>query len=85
MELKNLGKNNQPLPPPPQTPGYSDCASSSGGAGGNPGMGGSEVGGRDTMTLPRSTHDYESESSMSHVTNSLDKRNYVPGYISKRW
>jgi neogenin len=94
MELKNLGKNSQP-PPPVQTPGYSDCASSSGGVvgpgigvGSVAGIGGSEVGmsqggGRDTMTLPRSSHDYETESSMSHVTNSLDKRNYVPGYMSE--
>lgn len=32
-------------------------------------------------TLPRSGHGYESEP--SHVTNSLDKRSYVPGYMSK--
>lgn len=32
-------------------------------------------------TLPRSSHGYESEP--SHVTNSLDKRSYVPGYMSK--
>lgn len=36
------------------------------------------------MTLPRSViHDYDSETPISHVTNSLDKRSYVPGYISK--
>ncbi|XP_049295893.1 neogenin isoform X2 [Anopheles funestus] len=35
-----------------------------------------------TMTLPRSVggHDYDSETPITHVTNSLDKRNYVPGY-----
>ncbi|CAO1297536.1 unnamed protein product [Diamesa hyperborea] len=33
------------------------------------------------MTLPRSVgHDFEGE--MTHVTNSLDTRNYVPGYMS---
>lgn len=36
------------------------------------------------MTLPRPVvHEYESESNLTHVTNSLDKRSYVPGYISK--
>uniref|UniRef100_A0A1L8DK65 Putative axon guidance receptor dscam n=1 Tax=Nyssomyia neivai TaxID=330878 RepID=A0A1L8DK65_9DIPT len=35
------------------------------------------------MTLPRSViHDYDSETPLSHVTNSLDKRSYVPGYIT---
>ncbi|XP_059613953.1 neogenin [Phlebotomus argentipes] len=35
------------------------------------------------MTLPRSViHDYDSETPISHVTNSLDKRSYVPGYIT---
>lgn len=55
------------------TPGYSDGASSSG-----------------AMTLPRSVNhgDFEHESASaagggSHVTNSLDKRSYVPGYMSK--
>lgn len=34
------------------------------------------------MTLPRSVvHDFD-ESQLSHVTNSLDKRAYVPGYIN---
>uniref|UniRef100_A0A182J115 Neogenin n=1 Tax=Anopheles atroparvus TaxID=41427 RepID=A0A182J115_ANOAO len=35
-----------------------------------------------TMTLPRSVggHDYDSETPITHVTNSLDKRSYVPGY-----
>lgn len=37
------------------------------------------------MTLPRSAHEYESDGSHphSHVTSSLDKRAYVPGYMSK--
>lgn len=50
------------------TPGCSDGASSSG-----------------AMTLPRSIgHDFETDSQFpSHVTNSLDKRTYVPGYMSK--
>lgn len=50
------------------TPGCSDGASSSG-----------------VMTLPRSVgHDFETESQFpAHVTNSLDKRTYVPGYMSK--
>lgn len=51
------------------TPGCSDGASSSG-----------------AMTLPRSVgHDFENEPQFptSHVTNSLDKRTYVPGYMSK--
>lgn len=63
------------------TPGYSDGASSSG-----------------AMTLPRSVNhgDFEHESASaaggggggaggggSHVTNSLDKRSYVPGYMSE--
>lgn len=32
-----------------------------------------------TMTLPRTTHDMEHE---THITNSLDKRSYVPGYMT---
>lgn len=50
------------------TPGCSDGASSSG-----------------VMTLPRSVgHDFETESQFpAHVSNSLDKRTYVPGYMSK--
>lgn len=50
------------------TPGCSDGASSSG-----------------VMTLPRSVgHDFETESQFpAHVTNSLDKRTYVPGYMSE--
>lgn len=35
------------------------------------------------MTLPRSSHEYESDMTHSHVSNSLDKRSYVPGYMSK--
>lgn len=37
------------------------------------------------MTLPRSAHEYESDASHphSHVTSSLDKRSYVPGYMSE--
>lgn len=39
----------------------------------------------ETMTLPRSVnHEYEHEpSNSSNVTNSLDKRSYVAGYMSK--
>lgn len=50
------------------TPGCSDGASSSG-----------------AMTLPRSViHEYDSEVPLPpHVTNSLDKRTYVAGYMSK--
>lgn len=52
------------------TPGYSDGASSSG-----------------AMTLPRSVNnEYDNENattSSSHLTTSLDKRSYVPGYMSK--
>lgn len=50
------------------TPGCSDGASSSG-----------------VMTLPRSVgHDFETESQFpAHVSNSLDKRTYVPGYMSE--
>lgn len=33
------------------------------------------------MTLPRTGHEYETEASHTHITNSLDKRQYVPGYI----
>lgn len=52
----------------PATPGCSDGASSSG-----------------AMTLPRSVgHDFETDGQFpAHVTNSLDKRTYVPGYMSK--
>ncbi|XP_039436858.1 neogenin isoform X2 [Culex pipiens pallens] len=48
------------------TPGSVDGGASSSGA----------------MTLPRSVagHEYESETPIAHVTNSLDKRTYVPGY-----
>lgn len=36
------------------------------------------------MTLPRSVvHEYDSDPALPHVTNSLDKRSYVPGYMSK--
>lgn len=35
------------------------------------------------MTLPRTGHEYETELSHPHVTNSLDKRQYVPGYMCK--
>lgn len=51
------------------TPGCSDGTSISG-----------------AMTLPRSVnHEYEHEnpSNSSHITNSLDKRSYVAGYMSK--
>uniref|UniRef100_A0A336LNC3 CSON008464 protein n=1 Tax=Culicoides sonorensis TaxID=179676 RepID=A0A336LNC3_CULSO len=35
-----------------------------------------------SMTLPRNSHhEYDSTSTLSHITNSLDKRNYVPGYM----
>lgn len=48
-----------------QTPIVSDGASTSG-----------------AMTLPRSScHEFEEQQPNSHVTNSLDKRNYVPGYM----
>lgn len=49
------------------TPGCNDGASSSG-----------------AMTLPRSViHEFETEpTTMAHVTNSLDKRTYVPGYMT---
>lgn len=72
MELKNVdGKQHMAAS---STPGYSDGASSSG-----------------AMTLPRSVnHEFEHESVSangigggSHVTNSLDKRSYVPGYMSE--
>lgn len=89
MELKNVAGGGSEcngtlttqgtmgkVPMQPQagsTPGYSDGASSSG-----------------AMTLPRSVNhgDFEHESASaaggtSHVTNSLDKRSYVPGYMSK--
>lgn len=37
-----------------------------------------------SMTLPRNSHhEYDSTSTLSHITNSLDKRNYVPGYMGK--
>ena len=50
------------------TPGCSDGASSSG-----------------VLTLPRSVgHDFETETQFpAHVSNSLDKRTYVPGYMSE--
>lgn len=37
------------------------------------------------MTLPRSVvHDYDPDpNAPPHITNSLDKRSYVPGYMSK--
>lgn len=35
------------------------------------------------MTLPRTGHEYETDLSHTHITNSLDKRQYVPGYLSK--
>lgn len=37
------------------------------------------------MTLPRSVHhsEYDSSSNLSHITNSLDKRNYIPAYMGK--
>ncbi|XP_055311866.1 neogenin isoform X2 [Sitodiplosis mosellana] len=34
------------------------------------------------MTLPRTGHEYETDLSHTHITNSLDKRQYVPGYMS---
>lgn len=37
------------------------------------------------MTLPRTGHEYETEMSHTHITNSLDKRQYVPGYMSKSY
>lgn len=48
------------------TPGSVDGGASSSGA----------------MTLPRSVggHEFDSETPITHVTNSLDKRSYVPGY-----
>ncbi|XP_065086448.1 neogenin isoform X1 [Ochlerotatus camptorhynchus] len=48
------------------TPGSVDGGASSSGA----------------MTLPRSVngHEFDSETPITHVTNSLDKRGYVPGY-----
>ena len=52
------------------TPGCSDGASSSG-----------------AMTLPRSVvgqHEFDTETVLPpHLTNSLDKRNYIAGYMSK--
>lgn len=67
MELKNVDKTTT-LHLQQTTPGCSDGASSSG-----------------ALTLPRSVgHDFETDSQFpSHVTNSLDKRTYVPGYMSK--
>lgn len=59
-----------------QTPG-SECGASSCGGMGNttPGV---------AMTLPRpALHDFEAEHPMSQMTNSLDKRTYVPGYMSE--
>lgn len=48
--------------------GCSDAASSSG-----------------ALTLPRSVgHDYDVDTPVpNHITNSLDKRSYVPGYMSE--
>jgi neogenin len=69
MELKNMDKTTTLLHPHQSTtPGCSDGASSSG-----------------AMTLPRSVgHDFENDSQFpSHITNSLDKRTYVPGYMSE--
>lgn len=49
--------------------GYSDGASSSG-----------------AMTLPRSVnHEFDNDNHGSHITNSLDKRSYIPGYMSKEF
>ena len=37
-----------------------------------------------SMTLPRpAMHDFESECNVPPMTNSLDKRTYVPGYMSE--
>lgn len=37
-----------------------------------------------SMTLPRNSHhEYDSGSSLSHISNSLDKRNYIPSYMGK--
>lgn len=59
-----------------QTPA-SECGASSCGGIGNTTPGAS-------MTLPRpALHDFESECNMSAMTNSLDKRTYVPGYMSE--
>lgn len=68
MELKNLDKATTLHHHHQTTPGCSDGASSSG-----------------ALTLPRSVgHDFETDSQFpSHVTNSLDKRTYVPGYMSE--
>lgn len=51
------------------TPGSVDGGASSSGA----------------MTLPRSVngHEFDSETPITHVTNSLDKRGYVPGYTGR--
>jgi neogenin len=67
MEQMEL-KNIEKINMHQTTPGCSDGASSSG-----------------VMTLPRSVgHDFETESQFpNHVTNSLDKRTYVPGYMSE--
>lgn len=62
-------KNIEKGHPNTTTPGCSDGASSSG-----------------AMTLPRSVgHDYENDATMlpPHISNSLDKRTYVPGYMSE--
>lgn len=69
MELKGIDTKNQSQMPP----SCSDGASSSGlGVGCN------------AMTLPRPImHDFETDNPISHVTNSLDKRTYIPGYMSK--
>lgn len=33
------------------------------------------------MTLPRAGHEYEADTPHTHITSSLDKRQYVPGYM----
>lgn len=59
-----------------QTPA-SECGASTCGP-----LGGSTPGA--SMTLPRpALHDFESECNVAAMTNSLDKRTYVPGYMSE--
>jgi neogenin len=61
-------KNLDKGQPNTTTPGCSDASSSG------------------AMTLPRShmPSDYENENTIiPHVSNSLDKRSYVPGYMCK--
>lgn len=37
------------------------------------------------MTLPRSVnHEFDNDNPGSHITNSLDKRSYIPGYMSTK-